>query len=671
MREQSPTPVAPGHLGQADGGSTAETAPGLPKAHEDASLPARALFFGNPDRTHVRISPDGSKLAFLANEKGILNVFTASPSDPTKATALTHVTKRNLRAFHWSTDGKTILYSLDNEGDENWRLHAVDLSTGKDREVVGIDGAQVVVANESPKRPHEVVIGINDRDKRYHDLYVLDVATGKRSMLMKNDGYERFVVDDDFRVRFGLKPTPDGGVDVQELTGGKWAPFTTIPMADHITTDFVDFDKNGTTLYMLDSRGRNTSAVVTVDLTTKKTNVVLDDGAADIESLLIHPTQKTLQAAEANYDRTRWHVIDKSVQLDFDYLKTLADGDIAVTSRSLDDKKWVVAFATEGPTRYYLYDRGKAERTSQFLFVSHDALSKLTLAKMEPVTFKARDGLELVAYLTMPLQATVPPLVLFVHGGPWTRDSYGYNPVVQWLASRGYAVLQGELPGVDGIRKGLPQRRQPRVGPQDAGRPHRRCEVGDRQGDRPASRGHLWRKLRRLRRARGSDVHPRPLLLRRRHRRPVQPPETLLASIPPYWASEYEDMIRRMGDPRTEDGKKLLHDRSPLFHVDAIKKPLLIGQGKNDPRVKQAESDQIVAAMQKNGTPVTYVLYPDEGHGFNRVENKRSFNAVAEVFLAQCLGGPYQRIGSDFTGSSITVPVGKERIPSLANALPR
>jgi dipeptidyl aminopeptidase/acylaminoacyl peptidase len=675
--DESPKPVVPVASAKPTQ-SAAIAAPPAPR--EDATLTPRSVFFGNPDRTRVRISPDGSKLAFLGSEGGVLNVFVGPFDDTAKARAVTHVTKRNLHEYHWSMDGKSILYFEDKDGDENWRLHGVDLASSQDRELVGVDGVQVVVIAESPRRPHEIVVGINDRDKRFHDLYVLDTKSGKRALLQKNDGFERFVLDDDFKVRFALLPRADGGVDVQE-PGPKntWNTSMTIPMEDHITTDLVDFDKAGTTLYMLDSRGRNTAALVTLDLKTKKTKVVVEDAAADVEFLLIHPTEKTLQAAEAEYDRTRWTVIDKKLQPDFDYLRTVTDGDLGIASRSLDDKRWIVAYATEGPTRYYRYDRGLKDKKAEFLFVSHDALAKVPMAKTLPITIKSSDGLDLVSYLTMPAKPfttgahagpavlgnyAAPALVLFVHGGPWARDSFGFNPVVQWLASRGYAVLQVNYRGSTGFGKAFVN-----AGNLEwAGKMHQDLvDAVSWATEKATDHAHVaiyggsyggYATLVGLTStpdlfACGVDV--------------VGPSNlaTLLASVPAYWASAFEDMTKRIGDPRTEAGKKLLGERSPLWHVDAIKKPLLIGQGKNDPRVKEAEADQIVSAMQKRNIPITYVLYPDEGHGFNRTENKKSFNAVVEIFLAQCLGGSYEPIGADFTGSSITVPVGKEQIATL------
>ena len=391
--DETPNPVTPVTSAKPPASAVAK-----PPPKEDASLTPRTVFFSNPDRTRVRISPDGKRLAFLANENNVLNVFVGPASDPTKAKAVTHEPKRNLRLYEWSMDSKYVLWFQDKDGDENWRLHAVDLDDGA--------GPRARRGRRHPGRArlHEPEATRRGRHRHQRSRQALPRSlrasiskTGKKTLLQKNEGFERFVVDDDFKIRFGLKPREDGGVDVQQPGPKEWTTFTTIPMEDHVTTELVDFDKTGQTLYMLDSRGRNTAALVTVDLKTKKSNVVLDDGAADIETLLVHPTNKTLQAAEAQYDRTRWHIVDRALQPDFDYLRSVGDGDIGITSRSLDDKHWIVAYGTEGATKYYRFDRDKPERKADFLFVSHDALAKLTLAKMVPVTIKSRDGLDLRA----------------------------------------------------------------------------------------------------------------------------------------------------------------------------------------------------------------------------------------------------------------------------------
>jgi dipeptidyl aminopeptidase/acylaminoacyl peptidase len=348
-----------------------------------------------------------------------------------------------------------------------------------------------------------------------------------------------------------------------------------------------------------------------------------------------------------------------------------------VASRTQDDKWWIVQFVvSDGPTRFYLWDRAKKAAT--FLFTNSKALESAKLQKQHSAVIKAKDGLDLVAYYTLPHDADADadgkadkpaPLVLFVHGGPWARDHWGLNRSHQWLASRGYAVLSVNYRGSTGFGKKF-------VNAADrewAGKMHddlldavdwavaQKITTPDKVAIMGGSYGGyatlVGLSFTPERFACGVDiVGPSNLV-------------TLLSTIPPYWEAELEQFTKRVGDHRTEEGKKFLLERSPLTRANAIKRPLLIGQGANDPRVKQAESDQIVKAMQGSKVPVTYVLYPDEGHGFARPENRTSFNAVAEIFLAQCLGGPYQPVGDDFKGASIQVPAGKEHVHGLAALL--
>jgi dipeptidyl aminopeptidase/acylaminoacyl peptidase len=372
-------------------------------------------------------------------------------------------------------------------------------------------------------------------------------------------------------------------------------------------------------------------------------------------------------------------VLDNAIQPDLEYLKTVVDGDLDVTSRSLDDKIWTVAYTvSDGPVRFYLYDRVKKRAT--FLFSNRPKLDGLKLAKMHPVLISSRDEKTLVSYLSLPPAAdpggtgrpSQPlPMVLAVHGGPWGRDGWGLNGIHQWLTSRGYAVLSVNFRGSTGFGKDFVN-----AGDREwAGKMHEdlldavewavKRGVADRK--RVAILGASYGGYATLVGltftpevfACGVDiVGPSNL-------------KTLLSSIPPYWAPLVETFARRVGDPRTDEGRKLLIERSPLTRVGAIQRPLLIGQGANDPRVKQAESDQIVNAMKAKRLPVTYVLFPDEGHGFARPQNRLAFYAVAESFLAQHLGGVYQPIGRDFEGASITVPEGAGHVAGLIDSLPK
>lgn len=449
-------------------------------------------------------------------------------------------------------------------------------------------------------------------------------------------------------------------------------------MEDVLTTSPGGFDKTGRILYMLDSRGRNTAALVTLDLDTREETIVAEDPRADLSRLLMHHTEKTVQAMGFTYERTQWKVLDPAVARDLEYLRAVTDGDIEVVSRTLDDNHWIVAYLPDdGPVRYYRYDR--EENEAEFLFTNRKALEGLPLVKMRPVVIKSRDGLNLVSYLSLPadtdrdgdVRPDKPvPMVLMVDGGPWRRDTWGYNSEHQMLANRGYAVLSVNFRGSTGFGKEFINASNLEWGGKmhddlidavqwavDEGiaDPERVAIMGSSYGGYSTLVG-LTFTLETFA-CEVDIVGPSNLV-------------TLLKSFPPYCQPEIELWTTRMGDHRTEEGRAFLTERSPLTHVDRIERPLLIGQGANDPRVKQAESDQIVAAMKEKNIPVTYVLYPDEGHGFARPENRLSFFAVSDGFLAQCLGGRYELVGDDFAGSSITVPVGHEHIPGLEEALP-
>jgi dipeptidyl aminopeptidase/acylaminoacyl peptidase len=449
-------------------------------------------------------------------------------------------------------------------------------------------------------------------------------------------------------------------------------------MEDAMTTQAAGFDKTGKMLYLMDSRGRNTSALTALNLDTNQQTTIGEDPRADVGGILIHPTEKNIQAYAANYLRNEWRVVDKAIQGDFDYLRTVAEGDFTVGSRTLDDKKWIVVYVMDnGPVRYYLYDRGA--KRANFLFTNNQDLEKATLTKMTPVIIKSRDGMDLISYVSLPAAERVSgstprpskplPMVLDVHGGPWGRDAWGLNSTHQWLANRGYAVLSVNFRGSTGFGKKFINA----ANMEWAGKMHDdlidavNWAVKEKIADpkKVAVMGGSYGGYATLVGltftpdvfACGVDiVGPSNIV-------------TLLNTIPPYWTPMIEMFTSRVGDHRTEEGKSFLAQRSPLTFVDRIKKPLLIGQGANDPRVKQAEADQIVKAMQDKKIPVTYVLYPDEGHGFARPQNRMSFNAVAEAFLAEHLGGRYQPIGTDFKGSTITVPTGATQVPGLADSI--
>jgi dipeptidyl aminopeptidase/acylaminoacyl peptidase len=640
-------------------------------------IPRRVLF-DNPDKADPRISPDGKHLSYLAPVNGVLNVWVGPIDRPEEAKPVTKDTKRGIRNYRWAFTNDRIVYMQDAGGDEDFHVYSTPINGGETKDLTPLKKVSARIEAVSHKFPDAIIVGLNDRDPRLHDAYRVNLTSGEKELVLKNTEFAEIVVDDDYRVRLGLKFTPDGGTAVSQPDGKDgWKELFKVPMADTLTTQPVGLDKTGDVLYLIDSRGRDTGALTTLDLKTDKQTLVAENPKCDAGGIMLHPTEKTLQAVSFDYERTHWDFKDPAVEADFAQLKKVADGEITVTSRTLDDRQWIVAFMLDnGPVRYYHYDRdGKKAR---FLFTNRKSLEGQPLQKMHPRIIKSRDGLDLVSYLTLPpgsdaegkgRPAQPVPMVLFVHGGPWGRDSWGFNSVHQFLANRGYAVLSVNFRGSTGFGKKFVN-----AGDREWGRkmhddlidavdwaikekiadPDKVAIAGGSYGGYATLAGVAMTPEKF---ACGVDiVGPSNLI-------------TLLGTIPPYWAPVMQMFKDRVGDPTTEEGKKLLKERSPLTYAAQIKRPLLIGQGANDPRVKQAESDQIVKAMQEHKIPVTYVLFPDEGHGFARPPNNLAFFAISEAFLARNLGGRYEAIGDAFEGSSVKVPTGAADVPGLAEKL--
>lgn len=641
----------------------------------------RRVFFDNPDKTQVQLSPNGAKIACLAPLDGVLNVWVAPRDDIGAARPITHDIGRGIRFYGWAYTNRHILYIQDQGGDENWRLYSVDLDGGVIADLTPLEGVQARIQHLSPKYPDKILIGLNDRDVTLHDIYTLDLRTGKRNLVQENPGFVGFVTDDELQIRFGVRTTPDGGREMLKPVAGDWQAAIQIDMEDALTTHPIGFDKSGGTLYLADSRGRNTSALAALDLQTGESSVLAENALADLDGVLIHPTEKTVQAVAFCYERRHWQVLDDAMADDLARLRSVSPGDVEVISRTLDDKWWIVAFVLDdGPRRYYLYER--KIKQARFLFTDRAALEGLPLASMHSAVIKSRDGLNLVCYYTLPpdgdgdefssigMQAQEPPpLVLVVHGGPWGRDVWGFDSWHQWLANRGYAALSVNFRASTGFGKAFTNAGNREWGAKmhddliDA--LNWAVEKGIADPQRVAIMGGSYGGYATLAGltftpdvfACGVDVFGPANLI------------TLLETTPPYWKPMIEMLTSRVGDFRTEEGREFLTSRSPLTYAERICRPLLIGQGANDARVKQAESDQIVKAMQAHNIPVTYVLYSDEGHGFARPENNLSFNAIAEAFLGECLGGRVEPMGDDFKGSSLSVPVGAEYVSGLAEAL--
>ena len=656
---------------------TALIVPALAFGQEKEKTPLipRRAFFGNPEKARPRLSPDGKQLAFVAPVKGVLNVWVGPASDPAAAKPITKDTHRGIVEYFWAYTSQHVLYKQDKDGDEDSHVYSVNLATNEIKDLTPIEKISAEIQEVSERFPEEILVGINDRGGReYHDIYKINVITGVKKLVQENPGVAGYMTDDDYKIRFSQDFTEDGG-QIYKLPDGK--DFLKIGFLDAMTTHAVAFNKTGDTMYLLDSRERNTSALTAIDLKTGKEKVLAEDPRADTADVLMHPTEKTIQAVSFTYARSEWKVLDPAVEADFAYLRKVADGEIQITGRTLDDKRWTVAYIMDnGPIRFYIYDRNPQKAT--FLFTSNAGLEKLPLARMKPVVIKSRDGLNLVSYITLPKDSDPDgdgkpneplPLVLNVHGGPWARDDWGYDPEHQLWANRGYAVLSVNYRGSTGFGKEFINAADREWAgkmhndlidavnwavEQKIARKDKVCIMGGSYGGYSALVGLTFTPD--FFTCAVDLVGPSSLV-------------TLLSNPPPYWMPFMPVMKRRVGDVSTAEGRKFLESRSPLTFVDKIQKPLLIGQGANDPRVKQPEADQIVKSMNEKKIPVTYMLFPDEGHGFARPENRFAFYAVAEAFLAENLGGRYEPIGEAFEGANFKVPSGEKDVPGLEAAL--
>jgi dipeptidyl aminopeptidase/acylaminoacyl peptidase len=615
----------------------------------------RDVLFGNPERASAQLSPDGTRLTYLAPLDGVLNVWLA---DATGAGArpVTHDTDRGVRFYTWADDNRHILYLQDEGGDENWRLHQVDPESGADDDLTPYADVQVQVVAHDRRRPHELLVAMNREDARLHDVYHLDLRARALTLVVKNPGdVSGWVADRDLAVRGAVATTPDGGsiLRVRDTADGPWRDLIVWDSSDALTSGPVGFTGDGRALYLLDSRAVNATRLVRLDLVTGATQVIAEDSRYDVGGVVVHPETREVQLVAFTRARQEWVVRDEALADDVGALRALNPGDFDIVDRTHADDRWVVAFTQDaGGVSYWIYDRGRREGT--YLFHTRPDLAEYTLAQMRPIALTARDGLPLEGYLTLPPLPRVPPLphapplplspplplVLNVHGGPWHRDVWGYDPEAQWLANRGYACLQVNFRGSTGFGKEFVNVANREWGGKmhddlvDAVRwavqqgyadPARIAIYGGSYGGYAALVGATFTPE--VFRCAVDIVGPSNLI-------------TFIETIPPYWSTFLAMLKERVGDPETEPD--FLRARSPLTHVDRLRIPLLIAQGANDPRVKQAESEQIVAALAAKGIAHEYLLFPDEGHGFAKPENRLKFYAVAERFLAEHLGGRYE-----------------------------
>jgi len=611
----------------------------------------REVLFGNPEKAQPRLSPDGKRLAYLAPVDGVLNVWGGPVGSLVGGEDYRPVTKddkRGIRIYFWAEDNEHIVYLQDVGGNEDWRIHATDPKTQETRDLTPFEGVQAQLLAKNRRFPDTLLVGLNKEDPQVHDVYRLSISDGDLELVAKNPGnVAQWVADRDFRVRGAVAATPEGGFDLlfRETEEADWNKIVSWGPEDALNSGPVGFSGDGARIYLLDSRGANAAQLASLDPRSGAYDVLAGDERYDVSNVLVNPETYLVEAVAIEKARAEWIVLDERVRDDFEAIESLDRGDFAVTSRDRADKNWLVAFTADerGPS-YYSYRREKRE--GAHLFNAWPDLDEYTLARMEPISFTARDGLTIEGYLTLPpgVGREGLPMVLNVHGGPWARDTWGYDPEAQWFANRGYACLQVNYRGSTGYGKEFLNAGNKEWGAamhddlvdavewavgEGIADPDRVAIHGGSYGGYAALVGATFTPD--LFRCAVDIVGPSSLI-------------TLINSIPPYWSTFLATFYERVGNPETEE--EFLKSRSPLFFVDRIRIPMLIAQGANDPRVKQAEAEQVVAAMQEKGIDYEYLLFEDEGHGFARPENRLKFYAAAERFLAKHLGGRYEDDGA-------------------------
>ncbi|HWQ03003.1 MAG TPA: prolyl oligopeptidase family serine peptidase, partial [Candidatus Nitrosotenuis sp.] len=429
-------------------------------AEEQQKLPEgmipREVLFGNPEKAAPQISPDGKKLAYLApNSDGVLNVWVRTLGQTDDA-VVTNDKKRGIRNYAWQYDSEHIIYIQDKDGDENWNIYQTNLKNKRTRNLTPYDGIQAQLVAADPKFPDTLLVGLNLDDPRLHDVYRLNLKTGALELDTKNPGdVAGFTADNNLVVRAAQIFTPDGGNEFRVRADAK-SPWKTFHKWDRNESlgGIYGFTPDNKSVWMASSVGANTLRLLEMDIATAKSKTIVEDKTYDVGGPMVNPKTNKLEAVSIVRERTEWEVIDPAVKADFEALRKVRDGDFSVASRTLDDTKWIVVYDLDNaPVSYYLYDR--AAKKAEFLFTNRPRLEKFKLANMKPISFKSRDGLTVHAYLTLPNVSNPKnlPLILNVHGGPWGRDVWGLDNEAQWMANRGYAVLQINFRGSTGYGK--------------------------------------------------------------------------------------------------------------------------------------------------------------------------------------------------------------------------
>ena len=616
----------------------------------------RKLFFGEVQIAGGEISPDGQYFSFLKPYNGTRNIWVKKANEPfSLARPMSAEATRPIRAYFWSRDSKYILYAQDLGGDENFNIYAIDPTQSADpktgvpptRALTNLKGVRTEIFSVPRLKPDILYIGLNDRDKRWHDLYELHLATGEKTLIRKNtEQIAAWDFDNDGNLRLAERTNQAGDTEILRVDPDGFKQIYSCTVLEGCGVS--GFDGANKQVYLITNKGDlDLSELELMDPATGTTTKVESDpeGRVDINGVTTSDIDQHIFFTEYQDDRQRLYFKDKAFEKEYQWLQAkLPAKEIALGAHSKDENIWIVNASSDiEPGETYLWNR--QAKTLALQYRIREELPRESLSERKPYHFKSSDGLDIPAYLTLPrgLPAKNLPLVVFPHGGPWGRDSFGYDTFAQFLSNRGYAVLQPNFRASTGYGKKFLN-----AGNGEWGRkmqddltwgvkalvadgtvdPKRVGIFGGSYGGYATLAGVAFTPT--VYAAAVAYVAPSNLI-------------TLLDAIPPYWEAGRKQMYTRMADPTTPEGKALLVAESPLTQAKAIVTPLMVVQGKNDPRVNVRESSQIVAAVRDNGKPVEYLVAPDEGHGFARPINNLAMVAAMEEFFAKYLNGRYQK----------------------------
>ena len=628
----------------------------LPARSDQPPIIDRNLFYGEVSIAGAQISPDGRSLSFLKPYKGTRNIWVKGADEPfTAARPVSAEATRPIRSYFWSRDSKYIVYAQDAAGDENFNVYAIDPKLPADaksgvpptRALTNLSGVRTQIFAVPKAKPDKLYIGLNDRDPKWHDLYELSISSGEKKLLRQNtEQIAAWQFDDTGTLRLAIRTTKAGDTELLRVDADGFKQIYSCSVLENCGA--FDFDASGMKVYLATNKGAlNLIELERMDLASGATVKVESDPEkrVDLNNIEISKIDHRILFTEYEDDNYRRYFKDHDFENDFHWLqRKLPDLHVSFGARSNDENIWIVtAHSDTEPGVVYVWNR--QARSLNLQYRVREEIPREALAPRKPYHYKSSDGLDIAAYLTLPKGQTPKnlPLVVFPHGGPWARDSFGYDTNAQFLANRGYAVLQPNFRASTGYGKKFlnagngewGRKMQDDItwgvkalvasGTVDA----RRVGIsGGSYGGYATLAGVAFTPS--LYAAAVAYVAPSNLI-------------TLLDAIPPYWEAGRKQMYTRMGDPTTSQGKALLIAESPLTQAKAIVTPLLVVQGKNDPRVNVRESDQIVAAVRDNGRPVQYLVAPDEGHGFARPINTLAYVTASEDFFAQYLGGRSQK----------------------------